>query len=228
MIRDHHEGYIGWEEYERNQKQLALNDYRRAGGLKSGRGGSALLSGMMICGRCGRRLAARAQTPVRFTATARSGSTAPLLFPSGELCLCQRAPMVFFCLREAKPHRMCRPALIADPARLAPHIFGNPIRQIVHPHEVYWIGFAPGFRALRVGSRRCLADTEQRSGVNSPYVALRGATCDGISSRLRRDMRRLRGWRTACIGRPSDPARRHDRQPQRAYIAGIPRERSRP
>jgi hypothetical protein len=39
MIRDHHEGYIGWEEYERNQKQLALNDYRRAGGVKSGKGG---------------------------------------------------------------------------------------------------------------------------------------------------------------------------------------------
>src|SRR5262252_4932195 len=54
MIRDHHEGYISWEEYERNQKQLALNDYRRAGGVKSGRGGRALLSGMMICGRCGR------------------------------------------------------------------------------------------------------------------------------------------------------------------------------
>ena len=38
-IKDHHEGYIGWEEYERNQKQLALNNYGRAGGVKSGRGG---------------------------------------------------------------------------------------------------------------------------------------------------------------------------------------------
>src|SRR5580700_1331755 len=56
MIKDHHEGYIGWTEYERNQKQLSLNDYRRAGGVKSGRGGRALLSGMMSCGRCGRRL----------------------------------------------------------------------------------------------------------------------------------------------------------------------------
>ena len=54
MLRDHHEGYIEWEEYERNQKQLALNDYRRTGGVKSGRGGRALLSGMLICGRCGR------------------------------------------------------------------------------------------------------------------------------------------------------------------------------
>ncbi len=56
MIRDHHEGYIGWEEYERNQQQLALNNYGRAGGVKSGRGGRALLSGLLTCRRCGRRL----------------------------------------------------------------------------------------------------------------------------------------------------------------------------
>ena len=56
MIKDHHEGYIEWAEYERNQKQLALNNYGRAGGVKTGRGGRALLSGIMICGRCGRRL----------------------------------------------------------------------------------------------------------------------------------------------------------------------------
>lgn len=56
MIKDHHEGYITWAEYERNQKQLALNNYGRAGGIKTGRGGRALLSGIMTCGRCGRRL----------------------------------------------------------------------------------------------------------------------------------------------------------------------------
>ena len=56
MIRDHHEVYIGWDEYERNQRQLALNNYGQAGGAKSGRGGKALLSGMLSCRRCGRRL----------------------------------------------------------------------------------------------------------------------------------------------------------------------------
>jgi excisionase family DNA binding protein len=56
FIKDHHEGYISWDEYERNQKQLALNNYGRADGVKSGRGGRALLSGIMTCGRCGRRL----------------------------------------------------------------------------------------------------------------------------------------------------------------------------
>lgn len=56
MIRDHHEAYVGWDEYERNQRQLALNNYGRADGVKSGRGGTALLSGMLACRRCGRRL----------------------------------------------------------------------------------------------------------------------------------------------------------------------------
>lgn len=56
IIKDHHEGYIGWAEYERNQRQLALNNYGSTGGVKSGRGGKALLSGIMTCGRCGRRL----------------------------------------------------------------------------------------------------------------------------------------------------------------------------
>ena len=56
MIRDHHEGYIGWPEYERNQGQLSLNAYGRRGGVKTGRGGRALLAGALSCGRCGRRL----------------------------------------------------------------------------------------------------------------------------------------------------------------------------
>jgi len=57
MIHDHHEGYIDWAEYERNQSVLAANAYGRVGGQKSGRGGRALLSGMLTCGRCGRGLA---------------------------------------------------------------------------------------------------------------------------------------------------------------------------
>lgn len=45
MIKDHHEGYINWAEYERNQKQLAINAYGTSGG-----------TGMLTCGRCGCRL----------------------------------------------------------------------------------------------------------------------------------------------------------------------------
>jgi len=55
-LKDHHEGYIDWAEFERNQRQLAANAYGRTGGVKSGRGGRALLPGLLTCGRCGRRL----------------------------------------------------------------------------------------------------------------------------------------------------------------------------
>lgn len=56
FIQDHHEGYISWAEYERNQALLAGNAYGRVGDTKSGRGGRALLAGLICCARCGRRL----------------------------------------------------------------------------------------------------------------------------------------------------------------------------
>lgn len=56
MIEDHHPGYIEWAEFERNQKLLAANNFGKPGGSKSGRGGRALLPGMLVCGQCGRRL----------------------------------------------------------------------------------------------------------------------------------------------------------------------------
>jgi excisionase family DNA binding protein len=56
IIKEHHEGYIEWSEFERNQKLLAANAYGKAGGVKSGRGGRALLAGLLLCGGCGRRL----------------------------------------------------------------------------------------------------------------------------------------------------------------------------
>jgi hypothetical protein len=56
FIKDHHEGYIDWAEYERNQVVLAGNAYGRVGDTKSARGGRALLAGLICCARCGRRL----------------------------------------------------------------------------------------------------------------------------------------------------------------------------
>jgi DNA invertase Pin-like site-specific DNA recombinase len=56
MLKDHHEAYIGWAEFERNQKQLAANTYGRVGDAKSGRGGRALVAGLLTCAHCGRRL----------------------------------------------------------------------------------------------------------------------------------------------------------------------------
>jgi len=56
LLREHHEGYIDWAEFERNQKQLSANAYSKAGDVKSSRGGRALLAGLLACARCGRRL----------------------------------------------------------------------------------------------------------------------------------------------------------------------------
>ena len=66
FLKDHHEGYIGWAEFERNQGLLAGNAYGRVGDTKSGRGGRALLAGLISCARCGRRLnvAYRGRSPL--------------------------------------------------------------------------------------------------------------------------------------------------------------------
>src|SRR6201992_3870462 len=56
LLKDHHDGYIDWAEFERNQKQLTVNAYSKAGGAKWGGGGRALLAGLISCGRCGRHL----------------------------------------------------------------------------------------------------------------------------------------------------------------------------
>jgi hypothetical protein len=55
LIRDHHPGYITWEHYERNLRSMEANAFMKSGALpKAGRGGRALLSGLLRCRRCGR------------------------------------------------------------------------------------------------------------------------------------------------------------------------------
>ena len=57
LIREHHEGYIDWATYEANQSRMGSNIRPRphqAGGAV--REGAALLQGIAVCGRCGRRL----------------------------------------------------------------------------------------------------------------------------------------------------------------------------
>lgn len=58
FIPDHHPGYISWETYQENLKQLQNN---RTNLELSGpaREGAALLQGLMICGKCGRHMTVR-------------------------------------------------------------------------------------------------------------------------------------------------------------------------
>src|SRR5260370_27650165 len=52
LIREHHSGYVDWEQYERIQAMIAANTFMRSQGeAKAGRGGRALLSGMVRCRR---------------------------------------------------------------------------------------------------------------------------------------------------------------------------------
>lgn len=57
LIPDHHPGYISWEQYERNQALIAANAHMKSRmEPKAGRGGKALLAGLIRCRRCGRML----------------------------------------------------------------------------------------------------------------------------------------------------------------------------
>ena len=58
LIKDHHEGYIGWQEFERNQRIIADNATGMGGAVARGavRTGEVLLAGLLRCGHCGRKL----------------------------------------------------------------------------------------------------------------------------------------------------------------------------
>ncbi len=57
LIRDHHPGYISWAEFEENQQMIAENAHmKKRMSRKSARGGRALLTGLVRCGRCGRMM----------------------------------------------------------------------------------------------------------------------------------------------------------------------------
>ena len=57
LLVDHHEGYVSWADYERNQR-LIVDNANGKGMMVRGavRKGEALLVGLLRCGHCGRRL----------------------------------------------------------------------------------------------------------------------------------------------------------------------------
>jgi DNA invertase Pin-like site-specific DNA recombinase len=58
LIKDHHQGYIDWEEFERNQRIIADNATGMGSAIAKGaiRQGEVLLAGLLRCGHCGRKL----------------------------------------------------------------------------------------------------------------------------------------------------------------------------
>ncbi len=60
LIRDRHEGYITWAEFERNQQLIADNSNGKGFASRGAvRSGEALLSGLLRCARCGKKLRVR-------------------------------------------------------------------------------------------------------------------------------------------------------------------------
>jgi DNA invertase Pin-like site-specific DNA recombinase len=60
LLHGAHPGYISWQDYECNQQRLRENAQMHAGERRSPpREGSALLQGLVICGRCGGRMTVR-------------------------------------------------------------------------------------------------------------------------------------------------------------------------
>ena len=58
LLKDQHEGYISWAQFERNQRVIANNATGKGSALARGaaRRGELLLAGLLRCGHCGRKM----------------------------------------------------------------------------------------------------------------------------------------------------------------------------
>jgi Recombinase len=58
LLKDQHEGYITWSEFERNQRMIADNATGKGSASARGavRRGELLMAGLLRCGQCGRKL----------------------------------------------------------------------------------------------------------------------------------------------------------------------------
>ena len=56
LLRDHHDGYITWDQFERNQELLSENMTKVRGAVRNG---PELLTGLLRCGHCDNRIQVR-------------------------------------------------------------------------------------------------------------------------------------------------------------------------
>jgi DNA invertase Pin-like site-specific DNA recombinase len=83
LLKDRIPGYLTWEQFEANGRQLRENDRGRGASRASSGRGPTLLNGLVRCGRCGRPMAARNARP---TANPRYVCDALKLEYGGPLC----------------------------------------------------------------------------------------------------------------------------------------------
>ena len=78
LLRDNHEGYVTWEQFEENQRMLLENAHmKKLTSRKSGRSGRALLTGLVRCGRCGRMMQVSYGSPPSHRYQCRGSSQLP-------------------------------------------------------------------------------------------------------------------------------------------------------
>jgi DNA invertase Pin-like site-specific DNA recombinase len=66
LIKDHHEGYITWVQFQRIQETITNNSQTYRGGTAGApKNGSALLAGLLRCRRCSRKICVRYSGPGR-------------------------------------------------------------------------------------------------------------------------------------------------------------------
>ena len=130
-LREAHAGYIGWGEFMANQKRLADNVIRYDADRPGvARRGSALLQGIVLCGRCGRHMClhysgSRSEYPVYLCGTDRRLTGRPL-------CQEVRAPAV-----DSEVERLVLEAIRPDRIALAIATLGE-LEQEVRQLERQW------------------------------------------------------------------------------------------
>jgi hypothetical protein len=86
LLKDKIPAYISWEQYEANQEQLQANQCRA---MSTTRRGPTLLTGLLVCGRCGHRLA-----PHYGSGYARYSCTRDAVDYGGKLCMSVAARVI--------------------------------------------------------------------------------------------------------------------------------------
>jgi len=132
LIREHHPGYLDWDEYLENQQMVEQNQTNQPEQCSSGaaREGRALLQGLLLCGRCGRRLSPR------YTG---NGGIHP----------------VYECTRRQQDTDYCS-ACIRVPADPVDQSVSRRVLEILHPDQI-----EIAFRAVQELERRSQAVDQQ-------------------------------------------------------------------
>ena len=153
LLPDHHPGYITWPRYQANLQVLAANAAARGDNRTAGpaREGPALLQGLIVCGRCGRRMTVRYHTRADSTIVpdyvcqndgisnaGRSASTCPAPSSTPPSPTCCWPPSPRWPWRSRSPSPTSSPPKPGTPTPCAPPTSSAPSMQPTRPGAATW------------------------------------------------------------------------------------------